>query len=147
MLNLVVLVGRLGRDCVVEKTATEMKDMCRFTLGVQENPKANTEWIDCVTFDQPAQFLGQYGKKGKLMLVVGYVHKSSYMKDDHKVYRQNIVCRRVKALERSNETTGYQSEVVREAGNAIINDPQYIDDSANDFSSFAGDEIYDRYGI
>ena len=147
MLNLVILVGRLGRDCKVEKTSTDMKDMCRFTLAVQENPKANTEWIDCVTYDQPAQFLGQFGKKGRLILVVGYVHKSSYQKDDHKVYRQNIVCKRVKALERNNETTGYQTEVVKEVGNEIMNDSQYIDDSVNDFASFAGDEIYDRYGI
>ena len=126
MLNLVILVGRLVHDCETTKTREELKDMCKFTMACQPSKNAKTDFIDCIAFEQPAQFLGTYGKKGRLFLVVGRVHKSVQTKDDgQKIYRQSIVAERVTALEAKKETDGYQREVIQNVGEAILNDEQY----------------------
>lgn len=142
MLNMVILVGRLGRDAKLEKTTGDMKDICKFALAVQESPNSNTEWIDCVAFDQPARFIGQYGKKGQLFLVVGRIHKNVKEKaDGTKTYKQNVVAQRIKILERKLETQGYQSEVIKEASTAIVDDPQYIDDLDRQFMEYGLGDI------
>ena len=125
MLNLVVMVGRLAHDCEITKTREEMKDMCKFTLAVQPTKNAKTEFIDCLAFDQPAGFIGTYGKKGGLFLVVGHVHKSITMKGEQKVYRQTVVADTVTILDKKRETDGYQREVMKGVGEAILNDEQY----------------------
>ena len=136
MLNMVILVGRLGRDAKTEKTAGEMKDICRFSLAIKANANANTEWIDCVAFDQPSRYIGSYGKKGALVLVVGHIHKSSNEKDGKKLYRQNVVVDRIKLLERKSDADGYQSEVIKAASTAIIDDPQYIDPFEQEYAQY-----------
>lgn len=141
MLNLVVLVGRLGRDAKTEKTSTDMKDISRFSLGITENANAKTEWIDCVAFDQPARYIGSYGKKGQLVLVVGKIHKSVTEKDDHKLYRQNVVVNRVKILERKSDVDGYQSAVIQEASRAIIDDPQYVDQFEQEYAQYGLSDV------
>lgn len=126
MLNLTVLVGRLTHNCEITKTKEDMKDMCKFTMACQPNKDAKTEFIDCIAFDQPARFIGTYGKKGMLFLLVGHVHKNIQVKaDGQKVYRQTIVADRVTVLEKKREVDGYQREVIQSVGDAILNDDQY----------------------
>lgn len=133
MLNLVVLVGRLTHNAEITKTKDEMKDMSKFTVACQPTKDAKTEYIDCISFDQPARFIGTYGKKGMLFLIVGRVHKTITVKDDQKIYRQTIIAERVTALEKKNAVDGYQREVIQSVGEAILNDEQYIDGYNGDY--------------
>lgn len=125
MLNLVVLVGRLCHDCETTKTREELKDMCKFTLACQPNKNVKAEFIDCITFEQSATFLGTYGKKGMLFLVIGRIHKTVIEQDGRKIYRQTVTAEKVTALETRRDVDGYQREVIKGVGEAILNDEQY----------------------
>ena len=73
MLNEVILVGRLTKNCEVRKTTSGLS-VCSFTLAVTEG-KSDTEFIDCVAWRGNADFLGQYGKKGDIYAVKGRLAK------------------------------------------------------------------------
>lgn len=138
MLNMVVLVGRLAHDCEVKKTREDMKDMCKFTLACQQSREQNAEFIDCIAFDQSAKFIGTYGKKGMMYLIVGHVHKSITMKDDRKIYRQTIVADRITALDKKRSVDGYQTEVIKGVSEAILDDEQYTGINEPDYEGMYG---------
>ncbi len=75
MFNLVVLVGRLGRDPELSVTSGGIP-LCKFSIAVDRGYKKadgerETDWIDIVTWRQRAEFAANYLKKGSLVLVRG----------------------------------------------------------------------------
>lgn len=76
MLNRVVLTGRMGRDPELRRTQTGTA-VTSFTLAVDRDFKDKqtgeraTDWIDIVAWRQTADFIGKYGRKGRLVCVDG----------------------------------------------------------------------------
>ncbi len=73
MFNLVVLVGRLGRDPELSVTSGGIP-LCKFSIAVDRDYKKSdgdreTDWIDIVAWRQRAEFAANYLKKGSLVLV------------------------------------------------------------------------------
>ena len=72
MINRVVLVGRLTKDVEVRKSASQLS-VANFTVACDRRSKGtgdnqqSADFINCVVWRQPADFLGQYGKKGSLI--------------------------------------------------------------------------------
>ena len=75
--NRVILSGNLVRD--VEVKATE-----------GESSKHVADFINCVAWGQPADYLGQYGKKGNHITIEGELRTRNYERDGQKVYVTEI---------------------------------------------------------
>ncbi len=87
--NVVHLSGNLVRD--VELKVTESPDsahVASFSVAVQRpmSKKDAVDYITCVAWGQPADYLGQYGKKGSHIELEGELRTRYYMKDDSKIY-------------------------------------------------------------
>lgn len=92
-MNKVELVGRLTRDPDVKtgKTTT-----ARFNIAVQRNFKDKegnytADFINCVAFGKPAEFIEKYFRKGNLIGITGRINTGSYTnKDGQKVYTTDV---------------------------------------------------------
>lgn len=86
-LNCVCLTGRLTRDPELRTTATG-KQVAAFTLAVQKRFKPQDEsrpdasFIDCVAWGQQAEFLCNYGAKGRMVGVTGRLEQRRYQAQD-----------------------------------------------------------------
>lgn len=111
MINRVVLVGRLTKDPEVRKTQSG-KSVCQVTVACDRNRKRDdnsqeptADFISCVIWGQPADFLGQYGRKGSLVGVDGRLQSRSYDKDGQRVYVTEVVADNLRLLESKNSST------------------------------------------
>lgn len=111
MYNHVELIGRVVRDCEVAKTKNTGQSVCNFALATNEHFRnANEEkvemttFIDCTAWRKDADFLGMYGKKGRLFHVVGKIRKNSYTdRDGIKRYTTTVEVTAVNALDKPLE--------------------------------------------
>ena len=102
MVNKVILVGRLTKDIEVQKTQSG-KSVANFTIAVdrvkrQDEEKAQADFIRCVVYGTTADFLGQYGKKGNTVSVVGRWQTGNYEKDGITFYTNECYCEDVKMI-------------------------------------------------
>ena len=90
-MNSINLVGRLTADPELKQTQSG-KSVCSFTLAVSRpRVKNTTDFIDCEVWNQSAEYLTSYGRKGNLVAVTGvltshkYEDKSGNRRTDFKV--------------------------------------------------------------
>ena len=78
MINTVVVEGRLTKDPELKKTQNG-KSYVKFTLASKRNSKDDaTDFIDCVAWNQPAEYLTKYGHKGDIVTVSGTLQTNNY---------------------------------------------------------------------
>jgi len=96
MLKKVILIGRLTKDPTEHNTQNGHKAV-RFTLAVDRNFKdANgnkqTDFISVVAWNQTADLIIKYCKKGKEIAIVGRLQTGSYTdKDGQKKYTTDVI--------------------------------------------------------
>lgn len=112
MINRAVLVGRLTRDVEVRKTQSGIS-CAMFTVACDRNRKKDensneptADFISCVAWRQPADFLGQYAHKGSLVGVDGRIQTRTYEKDGQRIYMTEVVADQVRLLEAKSSTAG-----------------------------------------
>ena len=112
MINRAVLVGRLTRDVDVRKTQSGIS-CAMFTVACDRNRKKDensneptADFISCVAWRQPADFLGQYAHKGSLVGVDGRIQTRTYEKDGQRIYMTEVVADQVRLLETKSSTAG-----------------------------------------
>lgn len=91
--NNVILSGNLVRDIEVKVMESESaKHVANFTVAVQrlQSKDAVADFINCVAWGQPADYLGQYGKKGSHITIEGELRTRNYERDGQKVYVTEI---------------------------------------------------------
>ena len=123
MINNVVLVGRLTRDPEL-KTTNSGTSVCSFTIAVdnrQKNPDGtkSASFIPCTAFQQSADNMSKFLKKGSLVGIVGRLNQRSYLnKDNVKVTVIEVLCDNVQFLEPKGEgrqvaadNSGFESDV------------------------------------
>ena len=98
IMNKVILMGRLTRDPDVRYTQGERQmAIARYTLAVdrrgsQQNSEQTADFIQCVAFDQSAEFAEKYFHQGTKILVTGRIQTGSYTnKDGQKVYTTDVI--------------------------------------------------------
>ncbi|MBQ9047713.1 MAG: single-stranded DNA-binding protein [Solobacterium sp.] len=140
MINRVVLVGRLTRDVEVRKTQSGIS-VATFTVacdrrGARDAQGQNTaDFISCVAWRQPADFLGQYARKGALIGVDGRIQTRNYDdRDGKKVYVTEVVADNVRLLESRSQSES------RDTGNSYGGYGSY-GDPAPSYSTHADDPI------
>lgn len=118
MINRTILVGRITRDPELRKTQNG-NSVVSFTVACNRRfgDQDQADFINCVAWNQSADFLANYIKKGALLGVEGRIQSRTYEnREGQTVYVQEVVCDTVQALEPRNARTqdydpGYQPDV------------------------------------
>lgn len=107
MLNQIVLVGRLTRDITVNKSDKGNK-VATISLAIPRSFKNSegiyeTDFIDCVLFDNIADNTSEYCKKGDIVGIKGRVQSRVVEKEDKKEYLTDIIAEKVTFLSSKKE--------------------------------------------
>ena len=102
MLNQIVLVGRLTRDIVVNKSEKGVK-IATISLAIPRSFKNSegtydTDFIECTAFDAIAENTCEYCSKGDIVGVKGRVQSRVIEKEDTKEYKMEVVAEKVTFL-------------------------------------------------
>ena len=151
MINRVVLVGRLTRDVEVRKTQSGLS-VAQFTVACdrrgrsQDNAQQTADFISCVAWRQPADFLGQYARKGALIGVDGRLQSRSYDRDGQRVYVTEVVADNVRLLEsrsqsesRAQQGNQYQDSYQAPYDQSSYGQPSYAQPAYNDNTGLGDD--------
>lgn len=116
MINRTVLVGRLTRDPELRRTPNNAA-VTTFTVAIDDRPSRDrektTSFINVVCWNQTAEFVANYLKKGNLVGVDGRIQQRTYENQEgRKVNVFEIVADSVQALESraqrgDGDDTGY----------------------------------------
>lgn len=96
-LNNVNLIGRMVREEEIRATSTGKK-VLTFTLAVN-NANNTANFIECVAWENTAEFISKYANKGARIAVTGVLNQESWEKDGQKRSKLNVVVRDVQLLE------------------------------------------------
>lgn len=112
MINRAVLVGRLTKDPDYRKTTGGISKT-QFTLACDRIGEG-ADFISCVAWRQPADFLGMHGKKGNMVGVDGRISTRTYEKDGRTVYVTEVTADNVRLLSGKNEGESTRTETPQE---------------------------------
>jgi len=108
MLNRILLIGRMTRDPELKYTPSGTA-VATFTLAINRKfNKEETDFIDIVVWRQSAEFVSNYGTKGRLAMVEGRLQIRTYeTKEGQKRKVAEVIADDVRFLDKS---TGQVSE-------------------------------------
>ena len=101
MLNQIVLVGRLTRDIVVNKSDRgKVATLCLAVPRSFKNSEGvyDTDFLDCVLFDSVAVNTSEYCNKGDIVGMKGRIQSRSVEKDGKKESVMEIIAEKVTFL-------------------------------------------------
>ena len=109
MINRVVLVGRLTKDPELSRTSSGTPKAF-FTLAVDNRVKSGAErtasFIPCIVWNQAAEDVAKFIRKGSLVGVEGRLNQRTYdSKDGRRVTVIEVICDSVQFLEPKGTTT------------------------------------------
>ena len=107
MLNQIILVGRLTRDISVHKTDKGSK-VATISLAIPRSFKNmdgnyDTDFVDCVAFDNIADNTREYCSKGDIIGVKGRIQSRTVEKDGKKEYLVEIIAEKITFLASKKE--------------------------------------------
>ena len=100
-MNKVILMGRLTRDPEVRYTQTNNTLVASFSLAVnrrfvRQGEERKADFINIVAWNQTAEFVSKYFKKGQQVGVIGRIQTRNYDDaDGKKVYVTEVVAEEV----------------------------------------------------
>lgn len=102
MLNQIILVGRLTRDISVHKSENGVK-VATISLAIPrsfKNSEGNydTDFIECVAFDNIAENTSEYCSKGDIVGVKGRVQSRIVEKEEKRETVMEIICEKITFL-------------------------------------------------
>lgn len=149
-MNLVVLNGRLTRDPEL-KFGQSGKAYSRFSIAVDrpfqssaDKSSQTADFINCVAFGKTAEFIGEYFRKGRKILLNGKLQMSQYESEGKKVTTYVVVVDSVefgeaKANSGATDTSSYGNK----STNNAMDTPVFDDSSSDDIGAPA--EIDDEF--
>jgi len=104
-MNKVLLVGRIATDPTARTTNNSNLQVSNFTVACngsysKTNPQNNTTFVPCVAWNNQANFVQTYLKKGSLVSIEGRISRRSYIskKTNQTVYVMEVVVDNIEAL-------------------------------------------------
>ena len=152
-MNIVVLNGRLVRDPEL-KFGQSGKAYSRFSIAVdrpfQSSADKNSQTVDfinCVAFGKTAEFIGEYFRKGRKILLNGRLQMSQYESEGKKITTYIVVVDSVefgeaKASTGTTDTSSYGYNENKSTNN-VMETPVFDDNSSDDMGAPA--EIDDEF--
>lgn len=122
-MNKVILIGRVTKDIEL-KTTTTGKSVVSFTLAVNKDYKnANGEYdadfINCVAYEQRAETISRYVRKGDKFAVFGSITTRTY--------------------ERQDGSTAYVTEIKVDGFEFLESKKKNVEPEYDEFAEFDGD--------
>ena len=110
-MNKICISGRITHQ-PEQKTTNSGLAVCSFTLAVKRpHTKDTTDFINCTTFRQSAEFLAKYAKKGDLIGAVGVLTSRQYEdKEGNKRTAWEVQIDDVEILASKEKAAGAESE-------------------------------------
>lgn len=106
-LNHIAIMGRLTRDPELRYTQSG-KPVVSFTLAVDRDFDKGVDFIDCVAWNQTAQFVNKYFSKGKQAIVAGRLQMRDWHdRDGNKRISAEIVAANVYFGDSKKSEQGY----------------------------------------
>ena len=134
-MNTISLVGRLTADPEL-KTTQSGKSVCSFTLAVNRpRVKDTTDFINCVSWNQSAEYLTNYGRKGSLVAVTGVLTSRKYDdKDGNHRTAFEVVCDLVSLCESKDKGKDgiVNTQPTKTPNKGIVEPPAQFVDLDND---------------
>ena len=100
-MNNINITGRIGSNPEVKKTQSG-KSVMQINLAVKRD-KDVTDWIPVVLWNQSADFIGQYAKKGDLIEVSGRLQSRSYESQGQKRTVLEVIANNTAILSHSDK--------------------------------------------
>lgn len=101
-MNNVILIGNLTADPEMRYSSAG-KAVSRFTLAITRD-KENTDYIQVVTFNNTAEAVNRYLRKGSKAAISGRIQSGSYTnKEGQKVYTTDVIAASVEFLSQKQE--------------------------------------------
>ncbi len=98
MLNKIIVCGRMTADPEMRSTP-QGKNVTSFTLAVDRDFKKNgereTDFLNCVAWNNTADFVARYFRKGSMAIVSGRLQTRGYEVDGHKRTATEIITENV----------------------------------------------------
>ncbi len=129
-LNKVYLIGRITRDSVLERTSETV--YAKFSIAVNKDVKTangNYEsvpaYIDLAIFDNYAEKMYTYLRKGTLILVEGSIKPRQWSKDDVKINTLGVSVKKIQLLSSSKSATANSD---KESGaKEVVNSENFVE--------------------
>ena len=103
-MNKIILIGNLTRDPELTETA-QGKKLCKFTIAVgRAFDKEKTDFFSCSAWEQKAEVIAKYVRKGNKLCVVGRLEINETEKDGVKTRHHNIIAEEIEFLTPKSET-------------------------------------------
>ncbi len=105
-LNKVILIGNLSADPELRQTQSG-KDVCNFSIGVNRpfapEGQVDVDFFNIVTWQQSAQFVAKYFKKGDPIYVFGTLQNRSWTDNEgQKHYTTEVIADEVSFVRSRN---------------------------------------------
>ena len=113
-MNKVFLVGNLTADPLPKQTSTG-KTLVNFSVACNDNiqGKDRTNFFNCVAWNQQANYLSTYVKKGDTVAIDGRLNKRSYVnKEGRNVNITEIIVDTIKTIVKRSKGNSDQEELV-----------------------------------
>lgn len=131
MLNSIVIQGRLTRDPELRRTQ-DGNAVTNFTLAVERDHEKKTDFIDCVAWRQAAEFMGKYGAKGRMSVVIGRLQFRDWTdKEGNKRTVTEVVADRVYLIDNPPKAEQKQADPAGDVYPAL---------TADDFAELEGED-------
>ena len=149
-MNLVVLNGRLTRDPEL-KFGQSGKAYSRFSIAVdrpfQSSADKNSQtadFINCVAFGKTAEFIGEYFRKGRKILLNGRLQMSQYESEGKKITTYVVIADSVEFGEaKAGSGSTDNGHSASKSTNNVIETPTFEETSSDDTGASA--EIDDEF--
>ena len=147
MINKVILVGRLTREIELKKTNSNLS-YCRFNIACSRRVKSKQEgapdadFINCIAWNQSAEFLSKYATKGSIVGVEGRITTGSYEKNGQRVYTTDVTAENVRLIGSSNGSR--QKDESTNKTFTPSSEPSFSDNTDDAFSNTPSLEITDN---
>ncbi len=122
-MNSVTMIGRLCADPELRRTQSGTA-CCSFTLAVKRpKVKDTTDFHNFVVWQQGAEYLSQYGHKGDLVGVTGYLTTREWTdKDGNKRKATEVTCDSVELLSsKKSDNSSPKSNYLNVPTNDLVN--------------------------
>lgn len=102
-INVIVLVGRLTRDCELKSTP-QGTSVCRFSIAVNRRKRTGDKWedevsyFDVVLWGKSAETLNPYLQKGRQISVEGELRQNRWEQDGKTNSKIEVVANNVQLL-------------------------------------------------
>jgi single-strand DNA-binding protein len=103
MINKVILIGRMTKDCELRVTPSRTS-VATFILAVnrsfQSGDGQEADFINCVAWGKLGENLNEYTSKGSLIAIEGRINTRSYENTQgQKIYVTEVICNSIEYLD------------------------------------------------